>query len=114
MRFVVAGVQPLAEEPAADAKHSHYLPQREEWGKLEGQIEQHPAKRDQHWVGEKELQRHWTTDAAMAAQVLERPIHHTQHSSAQSQADGGEGDEVVEAGGSVYDGGLQFEPAKLS
>ena len=48
---VVAGVQPLAEEPAADAKHSHYLPQREEWGKLEGQIEQHPAKRDQHWVG---------------------------------------------------------------
>ena len=51
MRFVVTGVQPLAEEPAADAKHSHYLPQREEWGKLEGQIEQHPAKRDQHWVG---------------------------------------------------------------
>ena len=63
---------------------------------------------------EKELQRHWTTDAAMAAQVLERPIHHTQHSSAQSQADGGEGGEVLEAGGSVYDGGLQFEPAKLS
>ena len=50
----------------------------------------------------------------MAAQVLERPIHHTQHSSAQSQADGGEGEEVVEAGGSVYDGGLQFDPAKLS
>ena len=70
-------------------------------------VDEHPAKRDQHWEGAKgaDTSRHWTTDAQESAARLGRPSHHHQHSSAQSQARFGSEEQEQEllGHGNVYD-----------